>query len=84
MIGLGTLKDLHEYTWMNAARKDKVDFKTAYFISLEKINPVPLFASYYNNVDSLTTFIIDRNTRPDLKFYIYRLSGWKNNLPVAY
>ena len=84
MIGLGSLKDLHEYIWMNDSRKDKVDFTNAYFISLEKTDPASSFELYYNKVDSVTTFIINRNTRPDLKFYIYRLSGWKNNCPVAH
>jgi hypothetical protein len=83
MIGLGELNNLHEYVWMNGERKDQVDLSSAYFVSAEVVNAHELFERYYKNIDSLPTITIDRGYRPDLTFYVYRLTGFKYNLPVV-
>ncbi len=83
MIGLGNVNKLHEYTWMNANRKNDVDFTTAYLIvSSDNLKAKENFLPYYQQMDSVANISIDRSFRPNLEFYIYRLSGWKNNLPL--
>jgi hypothetical protein len=82
MIGLGELNNLHEYVWMNAERKDDVDLSSAYFVSSEVVNANELFQHYYSYIDSISTISINRGFRPDLTFYVYRLTGFKNSLPV--
>jgi hypothetical protein len=82
MIGLGDLNNLHEYVWMNAERQDEVDLSSAYFVSSEVVNADELFEAYFSNIDSISTINIDRGFRPDLTFYVYRLTGFKNSLPV--
>jgi hypothetical protein len=85
MIGLGNIEDLHEYAWTNKIRKDKVDMSNALLIApADDLDANESFSAYYEKIDSITTISIDRNFRPDLQFNIYRLSGWRNNLPVFY
>jgi hypothetical protein len=83
MIGLGGIEDLHEYAWTNKMRTDKVDMANALLIApADDVDAEDGFSAYYENVDSITTILIDRAFRPDLQFNIYRLSGWRNNLPA--
>ncbi len=84
MIGLSQLNDLHEYMWMNNKRREKVNFTTAYCIvpSDDIYNVRAHYSSYYSQIDSATTIRIERSNRPSHIFYVYRLTGWKNNLPV--
>lgn len=85
MIGMGKVNDLHQYWWLNKWRKDKVNFTAAYCIvaSIEKYNVQRQYAGYYRQVDSVTAIQICRNDKPAHYFYVYRLRGWKNQLPPA-
>lgn len=84
MIGLGNIMDLHEYMWMNNLRKDSINMQQAFCIvpSDEFYNVKSTYKNYYNRVDSITTIQLLRGGKPAHNFYVYRLSGWKGNLPV--
>ncbi len=86
MIGLGGMNDLHEYMWMNNKRKSNVNFSTAYSIvhSDENYNVYNAYQNFYKNIDTATIIKVERNKKPAHSFYVFRLTGWKNNLPVAY
>jgi len=83
MIGLGGVINLHEYLWMNALRKDKVDLSKAYCIvpSDEFYDAKRMYQNFYSQIDFVKDISIKRGNKPAVDFYIYRLSGWKNNLP---
>ncbi|MEO6454975.1 MAG: glycosyltransferase family 39 protein [Ginsengibacter sp.] len=85
MIGLGSMNALHEYMWMNKKRKDNVNFSTAYCIvhSDENYNVYTQYKNFYSRIDTATVIEVSRNKKPAHNFYIFRLSGWKNQLPVA-
>jgi hypothetical protein len=85
MMGLGDMLNLHEYMWMNAKRKDKVNFTSAYCIepSDELYDVRSQYKNYYSTIDSVANIKISRGNEPAHNFYIYRLTGWKNNLPTA-
>lgn len=84
MIGLDGIINLHEYLWMNALRKDKVDLSKAYCIvpSDEFYDAKKMYQKFYSQIDFVKTISISRGGKPAIDFYIYRLSGWKNNLPM--
>lgn len=84
MIGLGEMNELHEYTWMNNKRKSKVDMSTAYCIvnSDDYYNVHDQYRDYYSQVDTIQIIHILRGHQPAHDFVIYRLKGWKNNLPI--
>ncbi|MBA2251042.1 MAG: glycosyltransferase family 39 protein [Chitinophagaceae bacterium] len=84
MIGLGSMNDLHQYMWMNEMNKDKVNFTNAYCIvpSDERYNVNEQYAAYYTKVDSIANFEILRGKLPSHSFSIYRLTGWKGEVPV--
>jgi 4-amino-4-deoxy-L-arabinose transferase-like glycosyltransferase len=83
MIGLDGVINLHEYLWMNALRKSKVDLSKAYCVvpSDEFYNAKIMYQNFYSQIDFIKTISILRSNKPAIDFYIYRLSGWKNNLP---
>jgi 4-amino-4-deoxy-L-arabinose transferase-like glycosyltransferase len=83
MIGLDGMINLHEYMWMNTLRKDKVDFSKAYCIvpSDEFYSAKVMYAKFYAQINFIKTISVSRSNKPAVDFYIYRLSGWKNNLP---
>lgn len=85
MIGLGPMNNLHEYMWMNKKRRHEVNFSTAYCIihSDENYNAYEEYKNFYNKIDTAATIEIQRNGRPAHSFYILRLTGWKNYLPVV-
>jgi len=85
MIGLGDIMDLHEYTWMNALRKDSVNMQNAFCIvpSFGPYNPRIAFKNYYSSIDSRTTIPVIRGGEPAANFYVYKLSGWKGTVPLA-
>jgi len=85
MIGLGTLDSLHEYMWMNKMRNQKVNFNTAYCIvpSNDNYNVHAQYDNYYAEIDSVTIIKIFRANKPAINFSVFRLKGWKNNLPEA-
>lgn len=84
MIGLGNMIDLHEYTWMNAIRKSKVNLNNAYCIvpSDEYYDAQKMYKRFYEHADIAADITVSRGGKPAHDFYIYRLSGWKNNLPI--
>jgi hypothetical protein len=84
MIGLGTMMDLHHYMWTNEKRQNKVNLNNAYCViaSDEYYNAHDQYSTYYSQIDSIGTIKIYRNNKPAHNFYIYRLKGWKNNLPL--
>lgn len=84
MIGLGEINNLHEYMWLNYTRMNKVDFTTAYCItpSEDRDDMQKHYLPYYSKIDSVTVIKCFRGNQPSHNFFIYRLSGWKNNLPV--
>ncbi len=83
MIGLSDIINLHEYMWMNTLRRDKVDMRKAYCIvpSDEYYNADSMYKKFYAQTDFVKDISIKRGNKPAVDFYIYRLSGWKNNLP---
>lgn len=85
MIGLSSMYDLHEYMWMNGKRGRQVNFSTAYCIvhSDENYDVNEHYKNFYNRIDTAAVIQIKRNKKPAHHFYVIRLRGWKNNLPVA-
>ena len=85
MIGLGPINELHQYLWLNGLRKNKVNFNSAYCIvpSLDRYDAKEKFGDYYDSIDSLSVIRIFRNDQHVMDFFIYRLHGWKRNLPTV-
>ena len=83
MIGLGNIINLHEYMWMNRYRKSQVNFQSAYCIvpSDELYDARNLYGVYYEKIEPAAEIKISRGGEPAHNFYIYRLTGWKNDLP---
>jgi 4-amino-4-deoxy-L-arabinose transferase-like glycosyltransferase len=83
MIGLGSMMELHQYMLTNKERRNNVDFNNAYCVvaSDENYNVYDHYSKYYSQIDSVGIIEIFRNKKPAHNFYIYRLKGWKNNLP---
>jgi hypothetical protein len=83
MIGLGNIINLHEYMWMNRYRKSQVNFQSAYCIvpSDELYDARNLYGVYYEKIEPAAEIKISRGGKPAHNFYIYRLTGWKNDLP---
>lgn len=84
MIGLGKMNELHEYMWMNEMRKDKVNLSGAYCIvnSDDYYDVYDAYNNYYSQIDTITQIQILRGNKPSHNFTVFRLSGWKNNMPV--
>ncbi len=85
MIGLGEPNELHEYFFTNAKRKDTVNLNTAYCIvpADDRYNVQVKYSPYYHTIDKPSLIAVKRKGKPAVKFYVYRLSGWKNKLPMA-
>lgn len=85
MIGLGELNDLHQYAWLNRYRIPEVDFTTAYCLvpSDENYDVQQQYIAYYSKAENIATIHILRNKVPTHNFYVYRLNGWKNNMPLS-
>jgi hypothetical protein len=85
MIGLGEPNELHQYLFTNAERKNKVDLDTAYCIipADDQYDVQEKFSPYYDNIDQLSLITVKRKGKPDVNFYVYKLSGWRNNLPMV-
>ena len=84
MIGLGRPNDLHEYLFTNAERKDSVNVNTAYCILpvADNYDVAAMYAPYYLQIGKPTLITVKRKGRPNAGFYVYRLRGWKNKLPM--
>ena len=83
MIGLGSIQNLHQYLWFNAARKDLVNLSKAYCIvpSDEFYDVREMYGIYYKQIELVTTLKTYRANKPAHNFFVYRLSGWKNKVP---
>jgi hypothetical protein len=83
MLGLGDLQHAHHYLWTNRSRKENADLRQAFAIvpSDEYYDAVKHYSAYYDIVSLATTIAIDRSGIPARKFYVYRMNGWKGNLP---
>ena len=84
MIGLGSMMDIHEYMWMNLLRKNDINLNNAYCIvsSDEYFNPKIAYKNYYTNIKFIKAISVLRNGKTAHDFYVYRMKGWKGNLPV--
>ncbi|MEP6615665.1 MAG: glycosyltransferase family 39 protein [Ginsengibacter sp.] len=84
MIGLGSLNDLHQYAWLNTPRIPLVNFNTAYCVvpSDENYNVQDEYRDFYSYSDMIAIIHVQRNKIPTHDFYVYRLTGWKNKLPL--
>ncbi len=85
MIGLGPIVDTHHYLWINNWRKDSLNFTNAFCIvpSDEWYDVHQKFDPYYSKIDSVTKIETVRMGKTVRFFYVYKLSGWKNELPIA-
>jgi hypothetical protein len=85
MIGLGQMNDLHEYMWLNKRRKNAVNLSYAYCIvpADEYYDVQNKYAQYYKDIKLINTITTYRSNQPAHLFYVYRLQGWKGNLPIA-
>lgn len=83
LVGLGKLGNLGEILWANTNRKDRVNMNTAYCIvpSDMRYNVASRYSQYYNSINAAEEITVNRRFRPPLRFYIYRLSGWKTQIP---
>lgn len=80
MIGLGQMNDLHEYMWLNKNRKEKVNLSSAYcIINSDDYYNVQTYKNYYSKIDTVKIIQVTRGNKPANNFYVFRLSGWKNN-----
>src|SRR5204863_7508422 len=79
MIGLGEMDELHEYMWMNTARKDKVDFSKAWCVvnSDDYYDVQAAYKKYYEKIDTVAVIPITRGNKPAHNFFVFRLSEWK-------
>lgn len=79
MIGLGSIDQLHHYTWKNKIALPITNMDTAYCIvhSDEYYDARQTYKAYYNSIDSITTIKILRNKKPAHNFYVYQLIGFK-------
>ena len=80
MIGLGGLKPVGHYLWLNPERKKKVDMGTALCIipSDELYDPLEYYSPYYNKISLVKSITISRGGAPARAFHIYRLTGWRS------
>ena len=85
MIGLGEPNELHEYLFMNAERKDSANLNTAYCIvpADDNYNVQVKYSPYYHKIEKPSLITVKRERKPDVKFYVYKLRGWKNRLPMV-
>lgn len=84
MIGLGTTNNLHHYLWTNKWRGGKVNLDSAYCIlpSDEYYDIAEAYAPYYTRMDSVKVIKTFRKGKPAHFFTVYRLTGWRGQLPL--
>jgi 4-amino-4-deoxy-L-arabinose transferase-like glycosyltransferase len=84
VIGMGTLNELHEYMWTNAQRIQSADMSTAYCIIPADISydAKKYYSKYYSKIGSRAVINITGKYGLPLRFYVYRLTGWKGLLPI--
>jgi len=84
VIGLGDPNELHEYLFSNAQRKGEVNLNTAYCIvpADDSYDVQAKYTSYYHQIDKPSLISVKRKGKPDERFYVYRLRGWKQQLPM--
>lgn len=85
MLGLGNLKDIHHYAWLNTIRYRKVNLTQALCIvpSDEWYDATVHYKKYYENISLIKAFEVKRMGLPAKVYRVYRLSGWKGVLPAV-
>jgi 4-amino-4-deoxy-L-arabinose transferase-like glycosyltransferase len=84
VIGLGTVQSLHHYAWLNAKRLPGVDMDTAYCIvsSIEDTTTATSISHFYRQKELAATIPVYRGGKPASNFYVYKLTGWKEEEEV--
>lgn len=84
VIGLGTVQALHHYAWLNAKRLPGVDLETAYCIvsSIEDTTTAASISHFYRQKELAATIPVYRAGKPASNFYVYKLTGWKEEEEV--
>ena len=85
VIGLGEMKGINHYYWLNEERKDKVDMSAAFAIvaSDEYYDAPKYYSAYYDNIQLVKTIDLTRGGQKAKSFFIYKLSDWKGEVPYA-
>ena len=81
MIGLGSLSQIRHYLWMNNLRTHDPQPRIAYCI-MPVDEQYDLPSAFYTNVQMIATIEVNRMAQPAHNFRVYRLTGWKNNIPT--
>ncbi|WP_132051086.1 ArnT family glycosyltransferase [Pseudocnuella soli] len=84
MIGLGPIRDIHHYAWLNHQRKDEVAIQRAFTVvpADEYFDVAAHYSRYYQNIRLQQTMEVSRSGQKAKLFRVYYLSGWKGLLPV--
>ncbi len=79
VIGLGSIKEIHQYHWLNKANVANVNLDTSFAIvhSYDYYDAKKIYAKYYRTIDCINTITIYRNRKLAYHFYIYKLVGWR-------
>ncbi len=81
MIGVGLLRDLHQYAWLNGIRPELKPGESALCI-VPSNYPVILdecYYRYFTSIDQLKVFYSYRSGRMARYFTVYQLNGYKAN-----
>jgi hypothetical protein len=79
LIGIGELKDLHQFAWLNKERKPLQLGQDAYAIvpSNLPLNVVNAYGPYFNTIDQPEKLLQQRGGGVVRYFYVYKLKGCK-------
>jgi len=85
LIGLGTVTDLHQYSWSNGWRSKKVNMEQAFCIVPSHLNDDAFarYNSFYRNMKLVATIEQRRSDVLCRRFWVYRLDGWKGKSILA-
>jgi hypothetical protein len=82
MLGLGSSRQVGQYLWTNLQRKKMADKDAAYcIIPSDDGNRVP--SEYFRAIEKAATITVFRSGKPARIFFVYRMKGWKKEVPVA-
>lgn len=83
VIGLGKLEDLHEFAWLNKERKALQQGDDAYCIVPSNLpfNVKEMYGNLFTSVQEPVVINQMRGGKAVRYFYVYRLKGFKGNLP---
>ena len=85
VFGIGKLKDLHFYAWINELRGGFRRNMDAYYITSGRDykDPLPLYCDYFQSIEPCDTIPVVRGGRVAMYFLIYRMHNLKK-LPAVY